>query len=932
MKKIYFTFSVVFATVLFNQNIKAQCAVTVPVGSSSNLFTLIRNSTNPIAADKNLNTIVYAHRNNASAFGGNSGQLRYDVSTNGGTTWTNDQGVLNPLGTFQARYPNATIYNPVGNTNPNLAHLGYLAATVNTVSGGWNGQVSGVRQLSGAGNTENYNQPGGLGGLIPNSVVKGAPGVFWSVDAAWNGTLITGFKIYKGIWNGSTDIVWAQNFTTTPSFNLAYDGTLHVSDYNIAFDPTGNTGYMSFLGHLTGGPANYAYYPVLYKTIDAGVTWTGPIQVDLNQFPCITGNITLGNVATCNFEHDLTVDINGNPHFFTTVCNGNNAYSVYYTSWHHMFDITSYNGVWNAYDISNVNAGRGTWGVNPNAVTLDMAPQISRTPDGTKIFYSWSDNTTYTLGAANQSPNLFAKGYDVQTFRSTNTKDFTSCNGATNGLILFPHVAPEILDNVVNIYKLPFVYGEFTVPNDPLGICNFRFLNNSTFLSTDFVNNIPMASVVIQQGNNWLLCPATSATLSVAGAYGQVLWNNGTITNSTSVNTPSTYIVTARNGCTIGADTIIVTGLNASVSPTNSSICVNNSTTLTVSGNAFSYTWMPGNLTNTSVVVSPTTSTIYTVTATGNSCTYPQTVAVNVNPLPTITITGSPSICAGTSVVQTASGANTYSWSTGAVTASVSVSPTVNTTYTVTGTSINSCVNSNTVSISVSAQPTINIAVSSGTICAGQSSTLTTSGATSYTWNTGPTISSLAVSPTISTSYTVTGTGTNACTSNATLNVTVNSLPSLSITSTSSALCIGTSATLSASGANTYSWSTPSNSASIVVSPSVNTTYTLSGTANNCSNTIVFTQSVSSCIGIFEAELTELIIGIFPNPNTGEFTISAAQKVNLKIINELGQVIKIISADKDKMNTVDMRDFAKGIYFIVGDNDRAMVRQKFIIY
>jgi len=776
MKKIYRNFLLLAFTGITYNGMQSQCASTASVGTSSNMFTLIRNGTNPIAVDKDLNTVVYAHRNNATAFGGSSGHIRYDVSTNGGATWTSNIGNLNPTMTSPARYPNAVIYNPAGNTNTNSAYIGYMAATINSVSSAWNGQVTGVRQLSGTGNTENYNQTGSTNVLIPNSMVKGAPGIFWAVDAVMNGTNLSGsFKIYKGTWNGTNDISWATTYTANPTLNTALTGSVHVSDYNIAFDPTGTFGWMSFLSHATGGPSNYAYYPIFYKTTDGGASWTGPIQVDLNQFPCITSLLTGTSVATTAFEHDLTVDINGNPHLLTTICNGDNAYAVYFGYTHHMFDITNLNGVWNAYDIANVNSGRGGWGTSPtNTVTMDMAPQVSRTADGKKIFFTWTDNTTYTVGAANQSPNLFSRAYDVTTWKWTPVKDFTSCNVATNGKMIFPHIAAEVLEPTSTTFKLAGVYGAFSVANDPGQVSNFIFLDNLIYSASDFSVTQTAVSVSIQEGATWLLCPSTSASLSISGAYTQVLWNNGTISNTTSVNTPSTYIATVRNGCTIGADSIVVTGLTASLSPASPSICIGNTETLTVSGNAFSYTWMPVNSTATSIVVSPTTSTVYTITASGDNCTYPQTVSLTVNALPTVSITGNSTVCAGSSVVQTAAGASTYTWNTGANTASVSLSPTVNTTYTVTGTDINSCVNSNTVAIAVNALPSLSVSSSNSMICSGSTATLTGSGASTYTWNTGANIVSISVSPTITTTYTLTGTGTNGCNNSSTFTQSVS--------------------------------------------------------------------------------------------------------------------------------------------------------------
>ena len=94
------------------------CITTQTVSQGSNVYSQIFNTANPIAVDADLNTIVYVHRHNSAVFGGTSGTLRVDYSTNGGTTWTSNQGPLNPIGSSPARYPQAAIYNPSGNTTP----------------------------------------------------------------------------------------------------------------------------------------------------------------------------------------------------------------------------------------------------------------------------------------------------------------------------------------------------------------------------------------------------------------------------------------------------------------------------------------------------------------------------------------------------------------------------------------------------------------------------------------------------------------------------------------------------------------------------------------------------------------------------------------------------------------------------------------------
>ncbi len=432
-----------------------------------------------------------------------------------------------------------------------------------------------------------------------------------------------------------------------------------------------------------------------------------------------------------------------------------------------MFDITQLNGVWNANDIANVNAGRGTWSVTPNVSTMDMAPQISRTADGTKIFYTWSDNSTYTLGQANQSPNMFSKAFDVVANKWTLVKDFTSCNAGIAGKILFPHLAEEVLEPTATSYKFASVYGEFTVANDPGQVSNFRFLDGTIFNATDFTVNQPTVAVTIQQGNNWLLCPTNTLGLSITGTYNQVLWSNGTITNSTTVNTSGSYIVTVKNGCVLGADTITVNTLTTSPIAISPVICAGNSSTLSVTGNAYTYTWQPINSSATLTVVSPSATTIYSLSASGDGpCVDTKTVQVTVNALPTLSVTASSSVCAFSTATAMVSGASTYSWSTTSTAPTISITPAVNGTYTVsatvTGNDVNSCTNTATVSIAVYPQPSVT-AVSSPTICSGQNATLTAGGANTYVWNTTATTAVIVVSPTITSSYTVTGTSSFGC-------------------------------------------------------------------------------------------------------------------------------------------------------------------------
>jgi Zn-dependent metalloprotease len=150
------------------------------------------------------------------------------------------------------------------------------------------------------------------------------------------------------------------------------------------------------------------------------------------------------------------------------------------------------------------------------------------------------------------------------------------------------------------------------------------------------------------------------------------------------------------------------------------------------------------------------------------SAAVPVTASVGTSPAVTV---NSATICNGQSVNLTASGATSYSWNTGATTSGISVTPSVSTTYSVIGTT-GSCSANQTANVTVNPTPTVS--VNSATLCTGQTATLSATGAGSYTFNPGNiTGSSIAVNPTVTTTYTVTG-QTGNCSGTAMSNVIVN--------------------------------------------------------------------------------------------------------------------------------------------------------------
>jgi hypothetical protein len=779
--------------------------------------------------------------------------------------------------------------------------------------------------------TENYNQNGIGTTQVPNSLVNGAPGVFWAIEPLLY-SATTNFYVYKGVWNSSTsDIVWNINYTVTPPYNTSFY-YYPFPDYNIAFDPTGQIGYVSIGAQLNTGSTNAAINPVLYKTTNGGTSWTGPILVDMSKFSCISTNTTSGNVPSTNQEHDLVVDMYGNPHIVTTV-GGASSYAMNYNGWHHMYDITLKNCVWAAYDLGNVKGAPYSFGTSPDIVAQYQAPQAGRTADGSKVFFTWTDNTSYTLGQGNSLPNLFTKAFDVVQDKWTSTKEVSSCNTSANGKILYPHISPEVLEPSSGTYEVPVVYGEMTVANNLLAIANFIYLDNVTFSSTEFTISTPAATVTIPQGPNLLVCPTGTSVINIAGAVGEALWSNGANTTTLGItsSTVTTYSVVAQVGCNVGTASISVTTMTLNADATSTGVCPGQPATFTVGGNALGYTWTPGSVTGTNVTLNPTGSQVTLTALGGGSCTSVQTVSVNILPPPTIVITGNDTICDGYTEIYTASGAASYQWNTGASTSTMAVTPTQNTVYTVIGTAANTCTNMQTFSVAIIPSPTINVSGTHSAVCVGSSATLAALGAGSFSWAPGSQLTStIAASPAVTTVYTVTGIGANLCTRSKTIELVVNPQPTLNVTLSRAMICAGEKGTLTASGATSYTWVSPgSTNATVMINPVATTNYTVIGKNSfGCSDTLVYNQVVSQCVGV-DNQFMPASFRVYPNPNNGSFTIQCDSESLLSIVNSLGQTV--VQIDGREGETLCIKDLARGLYFIYGRSGNRTAITKIVV-
>jgi dienelactone hydrolase len=428
---------------------------------------------------------------------------------------------------------------------------------------------------------------------------------------------------------------------------------------------------------------------------------------------------------------------------------------------------------------------------------------------------------------------------------------------------------------------------------------------SSVVINTVTVNAKPIITV-----NSGSICAGSSFTISPIGAN-TYSYSGGSSVVSPTATTSYSVSGTSTAGC-VSSVVINTVTINAKpiITVNSGSICAGGSFTISPSG-ANTYSFSGG-----SSVVSPTATTSYSISGTSTagcvSSVIINTVTVNAKPIITV---NSGSICAGGSFTISPTGASTYSYSGGL---SV-VSPTVTTSYSVSGTNTAGCVSNNPVITTVTVNPLPIISVNSGTICNGESFVIIPTGALTYTYSSGTN----SVMPLANNSYSVNGTDVNGCVSSisAVSNITVIALPTIVAATSNSLLCVSQTATLSATGATTYTWSTNENTPDIAITPTVQTTYTIVGAdINGCTSSTTITQNIDLCTSVSQLSLANSI-KIYPNPFNGVFNIVLIEQTEIKIINAIGQLVYQNSYDSGT-HQINLSTFTSGLYILKASTDK----------
>lgn len=447
-----------------------QAVNVVGVGQSGNAFGSAFGAKTALFAHPVINSVSMVYRSAPAVTGDiSSGCLRFGSSTDGGATWGSNLGPLytsngaNAAPLANARYPQAVIYNPAGNTTAANAYVSYFAPTLAGFGPGpnsaWGGHAHGSAIIGGAAGTATEDLDPNNGFLIPDGgALNTDDNTFWISNGYFDittGDYADTLLFGKGVWTAG-DYAYTYQKIAAP-LALDGDGTRTLVATTIAWG-SGGVGYAALLGHDSYSlvpDSNLA--PIVYKTSDNGATWTKVASFDMNSFDAI---FQFGVPYTTAFEIDMAVDNNNNAHIIIGVgALGASAYSLNTGagSWG-IFDISTSDGGanWSAQLLGTPQTFRGEFVDASNTLSEDSRPQISTTLDRTKMFFTWFDtDTALFFTTENTFPDVHTVGLNNSTGLWTAETNLTSGSSA-DGICIFGNVAPFVLDGATaGCYEIP---------------------------------------------------------------------------------------------------------------------------------------------------------------------------------------------------------------------------------------------------------------------------------------------------------------------------------------------------------------------------------------------------------------------------------------------------------------------------------------------
>jgi hypothetical protein len=742
----------------------------------------------------------------------------------------------------------------------------------------------------------------------------------------WRNNIITDIKnngtIYTYFYNGNWDI-YHNTFdfdyaagTSGTIYNLyAYSqsgyGTINIVNNIITMRRNGGTKYAMYFGGVTGnvnvdkndiffgtasGTNYFGYYTAAANSFAA---WQGQ-GMDPNGFnvdPMYTSasdlhptNTVINNVGTplgVLFDNQMAIRNPSTPdigalEFLTPICAGQPSMTVSGPTY------SLCPGESADFGIGNLSSDLGYTYQWFSSTSSQVGPWTAiGAPSPTNIFYTANNVTTpgwYSAVISCTAPG----GTSVQAVAQVNIAGSTT------------NTAPYY-ENFEGIGK-----------NDRLPNCSW-FAPNIGASAKTYTAAMP-GNLIANSGNSF-------ASFNTSGSGANYYYSNGIWLDAGVTYSASVWYMTDFTGATNWSNLAILLG--TSQSPTGLTQIAS------TGGAAVSPTYK-----SLSNVFTVATSGLYYVAIRGTSSgagamnlsfddlriDIPCTPQYNT---PNVTATANNiTICSGQPVVLTGSGADTYTWSSGATGAIITENPVVTTNYMVAGTnSLTGCVANANVLVTVKQSPVISLFAMPPVVCSGSPVNLQASGAASYTWNISAQGSNITVNPTSNQSYLVMGTGTNGCTGSSAISVTVNPKPNVSANPSTQSSCAGDPVILSGNGGVSYMWVAQNppfimTGNNISVNLTQSSSFTMTGTdAKGCSNTAIFAISVDPCTGLAKNSAVNGV-NVFPNPTTGKLSVNLGgiKNANVSVTDLTGRTL--ITRTASDAAELDLSGYAAGVYYV----------------
>lgn len=471
------------------------------------------------------------------------------------------------------------------------------------------------------------------------------------------------------------------------------------------------------------------------------------------------------------------------------------------------------------------------------------------TGDGDKASVWVTNSSTYTVtgtdvNGCKQATSLEIKAYSLPMVEIVSPKN-ALCEGDTAILSAYADMMVERFlkfkwfneETTKDISFVPSQSTDYQLQVTDTNSCTWSVSSN-----TVLVNNPPTLTV----SDSLSVCPGNVATLSASTVeYGtQYFWSNGQTASQISVKPSKTttyYVVaTGKLGCSVN-DSVVVSVHDVTpvtIAPHPTSVCFGDSIKLTAIGKGV-VSWLDGGTSSTKYAKATGTYSVTMID--NNTCKTTASVSVAINEKVASPNVSDKTIATNSSIPSFDAGASA-TWligdsvvASGSKTFVPSVDSSKNGIYDYNVfTTVGGCA-SDTVGFTLTVLdckvPTISITSAITSICAGDSIKLVASGADTYSWSNKSADTAILVKPTTTTTYKVTAFDAKGCPATASKTITVNPLPTVMISTDNSSLCVGGSATLTASGAASYLWNDVSKESPRTVKPTSTTEYSVTGTS-----------------------------------------------------------------------------------------------------